>query len=164
LRTELIALKLIKEKPKPIPETGDGQGEEIYEKETVRVRSGIMPWIPFGVGQFANDQNALGSVFLVTEVGLLTTAITSYYLIIDGAADASDNGRALYMTFWVSQGLFIAAVGAGIAEALYSFQGTTSTIERGVKGDSLDQPDLSLIPSIDVNEKGQLTFGLSGAF
>ena len=102
----------------------------IVETETVTIQNPILPWIPFGVGQYVNGDASLGTVFLVLETGLLATAITSYYLIVDRAATSPDNGQPLYATFWASQGLFVGLAAIGIAEAHFRFQERTSTIER----------------------------------
>lgn len=165
LRLELVQLKLIKDRPKPAPEEADGnQGGAIYEKETVNIQSPVMPWIPFGVGQFANGDVSLGTTFLILETGLLGTVITSYYLILNNAVDAEDEGQSLYTTFWVSQGLLVALATTGIIEANIRFKGTTSTIERREEEAEGSGGDFSWIPAAGWDESGAMTFGLQGTF
>lgn len=167
LRTELIKLKLIKEPTKPPPpeETGEGSAGDVYEKETIRITSSILPWVPFGVGQFANGNNSLGIVFLVGEVGLLSTAITSYYLIVNDAIDSEDKGASLYTTFWVSQSVFLVFAGIGIVEALAQHTGTTSEIERFEEGESSGvEKTRSWTPSVGFSKKDGFSFGLQSRF
>lgn len=163
LRDELLDLKLIKPKPKPEPEVS-GKDTVILEKETVIVQNPLLPWIPFGVGQYVNGDTSLGTVFLVLETGLLATAITSYYLIVDRAATSSDQGRPLYATFWASQGLFLGLAATGIAEAHFRFQERTTTIERN-EIEQGESGSLGGAPLIEQTEDGwQVGFRLFGSF
>jgi len=165
LRLELVQLKLIKDRPKPAPEEPEGnQGGAIYEKETVNIQSPVMPWIPFGVGQFANGDVSLGTTFLILETGLLGTVITSYYLILENAVDAQDEGQSLYTTFWVSQGLLVALATTGIIEANMRFKGTTSTIERREEETEGSGGEFSWLPAAGWDESGAMTLGLHGTF
>ena len=165
LRLELVQLKLIKDRPKPKPEEEeDGNEGAVYEKETVNIQSPVMPWIPFGVGQFANGDVSLGTTFLILESGLLATAITSYYLILNNAVDAPDEGQSLYTTFWVSQGLFVALAATGIIEANLRFEGTTSTIERREDGEEASGTNSLWAPTIQWDNEGSARFGFQGTF
>ena len=165
LRVELVQLKLIKDRPKPqLEEEENGQEGAVYEKETINIQSPVMPWIPFGVGQFSNGDISLGTTFLILETGLLATAITSYYLILNNAVDAPDEGQSLYTTFWVSQGLLVALAATGIIEANLRFKGTTSSIERREEKAETSESGLFWSPTVKVDREGTTSFGLQGTF
>ena len=52
-----------------------------------------MAWVPFGLGQFHNDDETLGWVFLSTELALAATAITATSIEL-GLHSQAEGGRA----------------------------------------------------------------------
>ncbi len=68
--------------------------ERLASIETVvRKNERWMAWVPFGLGQFHNDNQALGWVFLTTEAALAATAITATSIEL-GLHSQAQGGRA----------------------------------------------------------------------
>jgi hypothetical protein len=108
--------------------------------------------IPFGVGQFFNHHPVRGSIFAVLEVGLLASCGVMFGLyssnrsaaIRDGIAMETSDGlmfdpgfeedarelrrfqTAAYVTLWTG----VAAVVAGVIEALISYPGDAVIVEK----------------------------------
>lgn len=111
------------------------QLEQLASTETVvRRNERWMAWVPFGVGQFHNENEALGWVFLTTEAALAATAIvaTSVELGLHSQANggqepldnedlssALDAARKVGTVAWVS---LIGVAALGILEANLSFE------------------------------------------
>ena len=108
--------------------------------------------IPFGVGQFLNYHPVRGSIFAVLEVGLLATCGATFGLyssrrsaaIRDGHATESTDGlmfnpgfedeasdlRRLQTVAYVALWTGLAAVVAGVIEALISYPGDAVIVEK----------------------------------
>lgn len=121
-----------------------------------------LAWIPFGVGQFQNGNEALGAFFLVAEaVTFAGAAVLAAWTIAyeDSRPRAViDPGIAsgLQIANWVSLGAFGALALAGIVEAHVSFVPShTVRREREVPADVLERLELTLGPG---------TIGLRGTF
>ena len=68
--------------------------ERLAALETVvRKNERWMAWVPFGLGQFHNDNQTLGWVFLTTELALAATAITATSIEL-GLHSQAQGGRA----------------------------------------------------------------------
>lgn len=109
--------------------------ERLASTETlVKKNERWMAWVPFGLGQFHNDDQVLGWVFLSTELALAATAITATSIELGlhaqaegGQApldpeDLSNKVRAAHQvgtTAWLA---LIGVAAAGIIEANLSFQ------------------------------------------
>lgn len=99
----------------------------------------ILTFIPFGAGQFANGQNALGIFFAVTQ-GLLTATCVTTFLVhgsiypyhpgVPSGRYAGDEFATAQLAYglelanWVSAGLLVGAVIAGVAQANIAWQPT----------------------------------------
>jgi tetratricopeptide (TPR) repeat protein len=68
--------------------------ERLATLETlVRKNERWMAWVPFGMGQFHNDNQTLGWIFLSTEAALAATAITATSIEL-GLHSQAEGGRA----------------------------------------------------------------------
>lgn len=102
-----------------------------HESEIERVPRELM-FAPFGVGQFANGQRALGVVFLTLETVLTATCLTTFALHqaaypLNGRFNLDQVSEARYaqgleLTNWISAGLLGAAVIGGVIQANVAWQ------------------------------------------
>lgn len=99
------------------------------------VRSRWVAMVPFGVGQFQNDDAGLGLVLAVTQGLLVGTSITTYVLhenlrgqepIPEELSDAEFAEKALRLTNQISLGLFGALAITGIVDAQLRFKKSRS--------------------------------------
>jgi hypothetical protein len=96
-------------------------------------RSRMIAMLPFGIGQFQNDDDGLGLVLAVSETALLATGVTTYFLHQaqpDRPKDLSEaqNFERIYRTSnQISMALFAAVAIAGIVDAQLRFRETTIT-------------------------------------
>jgi len=143
--------------------------------QTSEIREDNSRWIatiPFGVGQFQNENTGLGAFFLTAEVVFGAGSIATYAAwatLVDRAARARLEGESFdenaYLTQetvlrvanQVSFGLFLASVVAGIIEAHVSFKPERVTRqERELPDDILPPPEPH--PEVEV---GISPFGVS---
>ncbi len=109
--------------------------ERLVSTETlIRKNERWMAWVPFGLGQFHNDDPTLGWVFLTTELALAGTAITATSIELGlhaqaqgGRAplDANDLTSKVRAAHQVGTAAWLSLIGvavAGIVEANLSFQ------------------------------------------
>ncbi len=154
--------------------------EKLAAQEVVVTRN--RRWIaavPFGVGQFQNDDTALGYLFLGTEVALGGTALGAMLvrLSLDARADDqpppnntelnANNATAQDVLEFSAWGFGIVAA-AGIVEAQLSFEREvrhvrTRKLPKDLKGSSSDKNDVSLRPSA-LPTAGGLQLGVIGRF
>jgi tetratricopeptide (TPR) repeat protein len=155
--------------------------ERLAAIETVvRRNDRWMAWLPFGLGQFQNDDNTLGWIFLGAESALSITALTATSIEL-GLHSQAQGGRApldpadltskVRAARRVSTVSWIALAGvavAGILEANLSYRGEIQIGQRRrVLPDALrsrdptspSKPQSSLQPEIGLG-----WFGLSGDF
>jgi tetratricopeptide (TPR) repeat protein len=66
-----------------------GVGEIVYVERRVQERSMLVSMIPFGVGQFVNDEAGWGLFYLLAEVGLFATSAVMY---VSNENDRDDRG------------------------------------------------------------------------
>lgn len=105
---------------------------ELAARERVeRHRSRWVALLPFGIGQFQNGHDTLGTVLAVTEGALLAVNITTFFLHrhLEGQQPAPDNvgdaqlaERAFRIGNQVSLGLLLAVAAAGILDAQLRFE------------------------------------------
>lgn len=155
--------------------------ERLASTETlIRKNERWMAWVPFGLGQFHNDNDTLGWIFLSTELALAATAITATSIELGLHAQA-EGGRApldardltskvkaahdVGTIAWLS---LIGVAVAGIVEANLSYRSELPAGQRRRPlPDSLRPPEpeapeedgLSLAPAA-----GAGWIGVSGAF
>lgn len=110
------------------------------ERHAEEVPRALM-WIPFGVGQFANGQTALGVVFLSLELALTATCIASYALhqevypvngAFRGNFDDAVYARTLLVTNWTAAGALLLVGVGGIVQANLAWRPVlrTTTVPR----------------------------------
>ena len=129
----------------------------------------LLAWVPFGVGQYQNGNEGLGTFFLVTEVVLAATSIVSAIgwlsVFLDDELNngrivptpANNNLRSIFVaTNWASFGLAVAFGLTGILEANLSF--VPSHRERREN----ELPD-QLVPQIQLGV-GPMGLSLHGRF
>ncbi len=121
-----------------------------------------LAWIPFGVGQFQNGNEALGALFLISEAVTFAGAavLTAWTIAYEDSRPRAviDAGilSGLQIANWVSLGAFGALALGGIVEAHVSFVPShTVRREREVPADVLERLELTLGPG---------TIGLRGTF
>ncbi len=107
---------------------------EEYAREEVIVTKNRrwVAMIPFGVGQFQNDDDALGWIFFGTEVALAATALTSMIVVFDLNAqsdnpsiDTSDLNAQLqnwHQALVLSSWGFLAVAVTGVTQAQIAFK------------------------------------------
>lgn len=109
--------------------------ERLAATETlVKKNERWMAWVPFGLGQFHNDDPILGWVFLSTELALAATAITATSIELGlhaqaeggraplDAEDLTSKVRAAHQVGTVAWLALIGVATAGIVEANLSFR------------------------------------------
>lgn len=109
------------------------------ERHAEEVPRALM-WIPFGVGQFANGQTALGVVFLSLELALTATCITSYALHqsvypdngVFKTFDEAAYARTLLVTNWAAAGTLLLLSVGGVVQANLAWRPVlrTTTVPR----------------------------------
>jgi len=106
--------------------------EELAATETVeKVNSRWIAALPFGVGQFQNENRKLGIMFAVTESAFLVASIATFIghnslrdevPAPDEIEQAQRAERALRIGNWVSVGGFLGFAIAGVTEAQIRFR------------------------------------------
>ena len=170
-------LQLAKERARAAHEKWIAQMSELARQETVvSERSRFVATLPFGAGQFQNDDVELGWFFAVSEVLGAATSIASAAVAFNyGAVDCrtyvdEDTGlpadcQQLEQSYdtaswvnWISFGTTMALVAAGIIEAHASFEAeSTTTREREVPPRPPVEPVVSW-------QEGGVMVGLHGHF
>jgi hypothetical protein len=116
------------------------------------VHSRWVAMVPFGVGQFQNDDDGLGLVLAVTEGLLVATSITTFIVhenlrgqqpIPSEIDDAEFAAQALQLTNQISLGLFAALAITGIVDAQLRFKKSKS-YDRPRKLPEDDNPSFEL--------------------
>lgn len=79
-------------------------------------------WMPFGIGQFVNDERKKGLFFMASEGVMFGTAVTSLVLFyqedrINGKFVHPDRGRNYQALFWSSLGVGLALEAWGVVDA-----------------------------------------------
>jgi tetratricopeptide (TPR) repeat protein len=110
--------------------------ERLASLETVvRRNDRWMAWVPFGLGQFQNQDNTLGWIFLSSELALSITALTATSIELGlhskaqggraplDSADLTSKVRAARQVGTVAWVSLIGVAAAGIIEANLSFRG-----------------------------------------
>lgn len=124
--------------------------EELARTETVKkVNSRWIAALPFGIGQFQNENRRLGIMFAVTESAFLAASIATFIghnSLRDENPAPSELGRArrveraLRIGNWVSVGAFLSFAVAGVVEAQVRFKPEITTTRRRELPDELEQP------------------------
>lgn len=120
--------------------------EELGSVETVeKVNSRWIAALPFGIGQFQNENRKLGIMFAVTESAFLAASIATFIghnslRDEDPAPEELERARrvekALRIGNWVSVGAFLSFAVAGIIEAEVRFKPVIRTTrERDLSGE-----------------------------
>ena len=152
--------------------------KDLAGQETVIVKNRrSLAFVPFGVGQFQNRDPVLGSIFLVSEIGLAGTALAS--LIVrthlneagkEPDANKAEVNRRLedwQLALEISSYGFIGVAVLGIAEAQLSFKPEFRETRRRPLPphlDSLGRPSaLRVAPSI-APLQGGAQLGVRGVF
>jgi hypothetical protein len=136
--------------------------EELAREEKITVRhSRLVASVPFGVGQFQNGQNALGWIFLGSEVALLTASVITLPIYAtavarqDEEAAAGDPERkadeyhrraeAAQLANLGINAAFLLTAGVGVLQAHLSY--VDAKVERRLRPLDLKvQPTASLLP------------------
>jgi len=171
-RLELIAGKEKNEETKPPEDKPEKQEIVRVRRETIEYHPYVTAFVPFGVGQFYNGDNIGGSIFLVSEVLALGTAITSYYMILDTAKVDKDLAEKWETAFWVSQATFLGLAITGIIEAALRYDGDRRSVEEfdeapSSEGDKIptgESKSRSFIPQLGILPSGGIMIGVGQRF
>ncbi len=107
----------------------------VYER---RLNSRFVASMPFGIGQFQNDDAGLGALFLGTEL-LASGLSVGFYLAVQDLRDADGSfprgdvtrAKSLYQAQMISGGIAVALIIAGIVQAHYAFDEDAGLREVG---------------------------------
>ncbi len=152
--------------------------ERLASFETVvRKNERWMAWVPYGIGQFHNDDHTLGWVFLSTELALTATAITATSIELGlhsqarGGRAALDSGdltdkvdaaRQVGTAAWLS---LIGVAAIGIVEANLSYrQELPAGLRRRLLPDALRRGPRSGARIQIAPELGKGWLGVRGSF
>ena len=124
--------------------------EELASVETVeKVNSRWIAAIPFGAGQFQNEDRGLGIMFAVTESAFVAASIATFIghnsLRDENPAPSEIERarrveRALRIGNWVSVGAFLSFAIAGVVEAEVRFKPVIRTTRRRELPDDIESP------------------------
>jgi tetratricopeptide (TPR) repeat protein len=124
--------------------------EELASVETVeKVNSRWIAAIPFGAGQFQNEDRGLGIMFAVTESALVAASIATFIghnsLRDENPAPSEIERarrveRALRIGNWVSVGAFLSFAIAGVVEAEVRFKPVIRTTRKRELPDDIGSP------------------------
>jgi tetratricopeptide (TPR) repeat protein len=117
--------------------------ERLASVETlVRRNDRWMAWVPFGLGQFQNEDNTLGWIFLSSELALSITALTATSIELGlhskaqggraplDSADLTSKVRAARQVGTVAWVSLVGVAAAGIIEANLAFRGEIEVGQR----------------------------------
>ncbi len=138
--------------------------------QVVHTRSRLIAAIPFGVGQFQNDDVGLGVFFVSSEVAALTVNIVTGAIggelrrvrcsIDDLDCDeVRSQYSMLQTTSWISLGAAVSLIAAGIIEAEVSFKGTVTEYQQR----PIPAP-IKVEPDVGTTDTGGLYIGVRGTF
>jgi hypothetical protein len=140
--------------------------EELAAAETVeKVNSRWIAALPFGIGQFQNEDRGLGIMFAVTESAFLAASIATFIghnsLRDENPAPseierATRVEKALRIGNWVSVGAFLSFAIAGVVEAEVRFKPVIRTTRKRELPDDIETPPQTTGPQI------RLELGLTG--
>lgn len=164
------------------------QQEERARKERLRVvglerlaqQEGIIipktRWlalVPFGVGQFQNDEKSLGYVFLTSEVLLAASTLTTLgiqtHLVLEASRvdkpDPSINGKLAdwHTALEYSSYAWLGVSLIGILEAELSFTPEVHQVRKRALPSELRPESVRVMPSVG-SVPGGAVFGVSGRF
>lgn len=116
-------------------------------RRDVKVNSRTVALLPFGIGQFQNNDRTLGQFFLASQT-LTAAASVGFFLSVEsmrtssGRFRTSDVTRARqFRTAQLTTGVTAIALALiGIAEAQWSFKGQTTLKEETITGGGPDTP------------------------
>ena len=140
------------------------------EVQIIQTRSRLIAALPFGAGQFQNDDVGLGVFFATTQVAAIAGSIISGAIgadlqqvrcVVDGLDCAELSSQyTLVQTFnWLSMGATISLIAAGIIEAQLSFEETTVRYQKR----PIPAP-ITIEPEVGTTDTGGLFIGLRGSF
>jgi hypothetical protein len=140
--------------------------EELAAVETVeKVNSRWIAALPFGIGQFQNEDRGLGIMFAVTESAFLAASIATFIghnsLRDENPAPseierATRVEKALRIGNWVSVGALLSFYVAGVVEAEVRFKPVIRTTRKRELPDDIETPPQTTGPQI------RLELGLTG--
>jgi hypothetical protein len=139
--------------------------EELAVSETVeKVNSRWIAVLPFGIGQFQNQDRKLGIMFAVTETAFLAASIATFIghnslrdenPALSEIERATRVEKALRIGNWVSVGAFLSFAVAGVIEAEVRFKPVIRTTRKRELPNDIESPQ-STRPQI------RLELGLTG--
>lgn len=145
------------------------------EERVVVKNSRFIAALPFGIGQYQNGNNSLGTAFLISEslfgaVTLVTAATNSYYVTLAMQSEFSDQKEILLtnqlITARMNQiafGAFVAVAATGIIQAQVAFVPETSTVRKRAVPPRPTTTSFHVVPTFGLS-KDSFGVGLAGSF
>jgi hypothetical protein len=140
--------------------------EELAAAETVeKVNSRWIAALPWGIGQFQNEDRKLGIMFAVTESAFMAASIATFIghnslrdenPVPSEIERATRVEKALRIGNWVSVGAFLSFAIAGVVEAEVRFKPVIRTTRKRELPDDIETPPQTTGPQI------RLELGLAG--
>ncbi|MEE2757591.1 MAG: hypothetical protein VYA30_13125 [Myxococcota bacterium] len=151
LAKEIAAKKELRRQQLALEEKRRREANTIRYRRDIQIRSRIAAFLPFGVGQFQNQEPVFGSILLGSQVAALSVSLASFLAVenlrgTDGRFRNADvnQARQLQTVQLYSGGLAIGLMVVGIAQALWVYEPT-----RFIKEQELPRktPKLELSPN-----------------
>lgn len=142
-------------------------GEAVYVERRVEERSILVSMLPFGIGQFANDQPIWGATFLALEVGLASTSL-GFWLANEleeegGRFDDPDRARVRGNTHFATGIAFFSVLLLNVIHGLVIHEGVVEVSYGVVEPPSdleLDSEGGTWLPFAEPNADGGWTLGM----
>ncbi len=129
LRSNLVRLGVIRADQKPTPQK---------KRELPARPSATLAWVPFGVGQIANDEPLKGGAFMVAEVAL---GATSVLLWNRNALDKADEVTSTRQVLQVTAGVGFWLIAAwGVVDAVLEWRKLDESTRRASNSQPTAQP------------------------
>lgn len=122
LKLQLLDMNVIKPADSSPENVDPGEAGQVQIVEKLRIeRSPVVAFVPFGVGQFVNDQPGKGAFFLTSEAVCLAANIGSW-LFMSRSGGGGDLRTAAIGTMYGSFGLLLVLATWGVVDARLNFR------------------------------------------
>jgi len=137
LAKEIAAKKELRRQQLALEEKRRREANTIRYRRDIQIRSRIAASLPFGVGQFQNQEPILGSLLLGSQIATLGVSLAAFLAVenlrgTDGRFRNADvtQARELQTVQLYSGGVAIGLMVAGIVQALWVYEPTRFIIEK----------------------------------
>lgn len=151
-------------------EVGNGETHgaltTVYIEREVGLKNYAVNFMPFGVGQFQNDEPVQGTLFATAQGAALGINVASYWMVESlrgqdgyyepGAGNEADHARQWRVAQYVGLGAFVGLYVWSIVDALQRYEGQKIRIR------TLDEPPPELRSGGEDDNGASLQIGLGG--